>query len=180
MCLVEPIVYTELVEIFPDRVGWEKIIPTGEMMTAPYKHSTAKATYTKDDARVTITIVDGGFSPAMTQPYANLMSKNWRQETASGYERYNEVKGNPGWERYDKERYSGEVAAVINARFLVRFEGENLKDMEVLTDFVEDTNLDKLGKYNDKVRNDGMAEGDYGEEPVYDRANGTVDGANSR
>ena len=62
----------------------------------------------------------------------------------NGYEKSTKVGNEPGWEKWNTARKSGEVNAVVGKRFLVQAEGRAVEDIKVLHDAIGKTNLAKL------------------------------------
>lgn len=144
--MVEPLHFRELYEALPDGAGWERAKPTGQSMNMPYKMSTAEAKFTKADANVKVTVVDGGWHPMMLAPYAMFLKAGFERETESGYEKSTTIAGNPGWEKWDESRHRGEMNMVVADRFLMTFNGDGLADMDALKALVATANVDVLTK----------------------------------
>jgi hypothetical protein len=141
---VDPVSFRDLQTLFPDLDGWEKAKPTGERMTKPVPYSQAEVHYKKGDARLTLKIVDSGFSQLLLLPFSMLMQAGYEKETSSGYEKSTTVAGQPGWEKWNTEGKDGEVTAFVNKRFLVSAEGRNVDDIKVLHQIVGNLDIAKL------------------------------------
>jgi hypothetical protein len=142
--LVEPVNFRQLQTLFPDLPGWEKGKPTGEKMTAPVAFSQAEVRYTKGDSRIELKIVDSGFHQLLLAPYTMFLTSGYERETANGYEKSTKVGSEPGWEKWNAVRKSGEVNAVVGKRFLVQAEGRDVESIAVLHDALGKTDLARL------------------------------------
>ncbi len=141
---VTPVDFTDLQALFPDLPGWEKGKPTGETMTAPVAFSQAEIRYTRGDSRIDLKIVDSGFQQLLLAPYAMFLTRGYERQTQNGYEKATTVGTDPGWEKWNATRKSGEVNAVVGRRFVVQAEGRKVEDIKVLHDVIGKTDLVKL------------------------------------
>ncbi len=141
---VEPVSFRDLQTLFPELPGWEKGKPTGEKMTSPFAFSQAEVRYTKGDSRIELKIVDSGFHQLLFAPYTMFLTSGYERETANGYEKSTTVANEPGWEKWNPTRKSGEVNAVVGKRFLVQAEGRAVDDIRVLHDAIGKTDLARL------------------------------------
>lgn len=138
---VEPISFKELQAAFPDLAGWEKGKPTGERMSSPVPFSQATVHYTKGDASIEAKLVDSGFNQLLIAPLSFFLAEGYEKETEDGYEKSAKVAGFPGWEKWNTESKRGEVSAVVNKRFIMTVEGDNLPDIKPLYEVVERAKL---------------------------------------
>ena len=141
---VEPVSFRNLQTLFPELPGWEKGKPTGEKMTSPFAFSQAEVRYNKGDSRIELKIVDSGFHQLLFAPYTMFLTSGYERETANGYENSTTVANEPGWEKWNPTRKSGEVNAVVGKRFLVQAEGRAVDDIRVLHDAIGKTDLARL------------------------------------
>ncbi len=141
---VELVSFRELYTVLPDLDGWEKGKPTGEKMNAPIAISQAEVIYTKGDARVTVKVVDSGFSQLFFMPYAMMMAAGYEKETSDGFEKSTTIGTYPGFEKWDEPSKHGELAVTVNKRFFVNLEGDNIKDNAVLHELMSKMDLGKL------------------------------------
>ncbi|MBK5298026.1 MAG: hypothetical protein JJE40_12780, partial [Vicinamibacteria bacterium] len=141
---VDPVNFRDLQALFPDLPGWEKGKPTGEKMTAPMAFSQAEVRYTKGRSRIDLKIVDSGFHQLLLAPYTMFLTSGYERETENGYEKSTKVGNEPGWEKWNTVRKSGEVNAFVGKRFLVQAEGRDVQDITVLHDAIGKTDLAKL------------------------------------
>ena len=141
---VEPVSFRELQGIFVPLDGWEMGKPTGEKITVPFAYSQAKVKYRKENQEIEVSVTDSGLNQLMLAPFSLFLTSGYEKETETGYEKSAKVAGYPGWEEWDSKRKDGEVNAVINKRFIVKFEGDGLDDIKVLHQLAEASNLTKL------------------------------------
>lgn len=141
---VDPIETKALQALLPEISGWERGTPNGETMTLPVKFSQADVTYTKGESSMKATIIDTGFNGLLLMPYQMFLSAGYSQENDEGYEKSTTVAGFPGWEKWSTSNKSGEVHALVNKRFLMHVEGENLGGIKELHQVVQQTDLKKL------------------------------------
>jgi hypothetical protein len=141
---VEPVSFRELQGIFVPLDGWEMGKPTGEKISVPFAYSQAKVKYRKEGQEIEVSVTDSAFNQLMIAPFALFLTTGYEKETEHGYERSAKVAGYPGWEEWDSARKDGEVNAVVNKRFIIKFEGDGLEDTKVLHQLAEASNLGKL------------------------------------
>jgi hypothetical protein len=141
---VDPVSFRELQTLFPDLDGWEKAKPTGEKMSAPFRYSNAEVRYTKGNAHIVLKLADSGFNQLFFAPFAMLMQAGYEKETQDGYEKSTTVGGQPGYEKWNTERKDGELTAVVNKRFLMSIEGDNVDDIKTLHEVVSKIDFAKL------------------------------------
>jgi hypothetical protein len=141
---VEPVNFRELQGIFVPFDGWEMGKPTGEKITVPFAYSQAKVKYRKENQEIEASVTDSGLNQLMLAPFSLFLTSGYEKETENGYEKSAKVAGHPGWEEWNSTRKDGEVNAVINKRFIVKFEGDGVDDIKVLHQLAEASNLSKL------------------------------------
>jgi hypothetical protein len=141
---VEPVSFRELQGIFVPLDGWEMGKPTGEKITVPFAYSQAKVKYRKENQEIEVSVTDSGLNQLMLAPFSLFLTSGYEKETENGYEKSAKVAGYPGWEEWNSKNKDGEVNAVINKRFIVKFEGDGLDDNKVLHQLAEASNLSKL------------------------------------
>ena len=141
---VDPVSFQVLQEALPELSGWQRATPTGERMTSPIPFSQTEADYTMGDANVTVKIVDSAFSQMLIAPWAMFLTTGYEKQTSDGYEKSVNVSGNPGFEKWSKSGKDGELNVVVNKRFLVTVEGNNIADTKVLHEFASKIDAGKL------------------------------------
>lgn len=144
---VETIDFRSLKELLPaDADGLARKEATGEKTgAAGFNVSTATGKYANDDNSETIeiTLVDGGGS-AMMMGLAAWSMIEIDKETENGYEKTGKMGDNKSYEKYDNASKSGEIAVLVNKRFIATAKGQGVS-MDKLKAALEDINLDKLG-----------------------------------
>jgi hypothetical protein len=141
---VQAVSFKDLQTTFPEVAGWERAEPTGERMTSPVSFSQAEVDYRKDKSRVELKIVDSAFSQMLIAPWSMFLASGYEKESSSGYEKSVTVAGHPGFEKWNSRRNSGELNLVVNKRFLVTIEGQNIEDTKVLEEFATKIDTAKL------------------------------------
>ncbi len=129
---VDPVSFQALQENLPAVNGWEMAKPRGERMTAPVPFSQTEARYTNGNSRIEVKIVDSGFAPLLTAPWSMMLATGYSRETSEGYEKAVTVGGQPAFEKWNSESKDGELNILVNKRFLVTLEGDDIADTRVL------------------------------------------------
>ena len=141
---VDPLPFRDLQATFADLSGWEKMKPTGESTTAPFKISTAGVRYKKGDAEIRVKITDSAYNALMLVPFSWVSNMGYEKETETGYEKAVKVAGFPGLEKWNTESKDGELTLVANKRYIVELEGNDIDDPKVLHSLAEAMALSKL------------------------------------
>jgi len=129
---VEPVTFQALQGTLPDVPGWAMGQPRGERMTSPVPFAETEATYTKGDATIDVKVVDSGFAPLLIAPWSMMLASGYSRETSEGYEKAVSVNGQPAFEKWDSGSKDGELNILVNKRFLVTIEGDELADTKAL------------------------------------------------
>lgn len=87
--------------------------------------SAADAVYTRDDARISLTVTDMGAMGGITA-MGGMFNVQTNSESNGQYEKIGEVDGRMTTESYDSNSRSGEFSVVIGNRVLVAAQGENV------------------------------------------------------
>jgi hypothetical protein len=140
-----PVSFRELQPLLPEISGWERGEPSGEMMTAPVKFAEAKAEYTKGDAQLEVKIVDTAMSAMLTLPYQMLMATGYAKESSTGFEKATMFGSNPGWLKWDNESKHAEGGLIVNRRFMVSIEANNVENAKIVEETIAKIDLGKLG-----------------------------------
>jgi len=141
---VEPVRFQELEGLLPQVSGWEMQKPDSERMTSPIAYSQTEVTYRQDGKSVDVKLVDSGFSTMLIAPWSMMLASGYSRESSDGYEKAVTVEGQPGLEKWESDSKSGELNLLVNKRFLVTVEGNELDDTSVLHSFVSELDLEKL------------------------------------
>ncbi|MBK5197580.1 MAG: YIP1 family protein [Methyloceanibacter sp.] len=83
---------------------------------------TAKATYTKGNAHITLSLMDMGAMGALAT-LGSAFGANATEETATSYSKMGEVDGRMTMEKFDKETKDGTFGVVVKDRVMVEAEG---------------------------------------------------------
>lgn len=142
---VEPVRFQALEGMLPQIAGWEMDKPESERMTSPVAYSETETTYRKGGASIDVKLVDSGFASMLIAPWSMMLASGFSRETSDGYEKAVTVNGQPGFEKWDSASKDGELNLLVNKRFLVSVEGDDLEDTKVLHEFVSKIDLEKLG-----------------------------------
>lgn len=144
----EPVNFRELKTILPEKMqGMEMTDQSGETTGAMgFTISQAEAIYEEEDGkRIEVRIADtGGITMAM-MGLAAWASVTIDREDSDGYERTTTINGHKALEKYSKRNNSGEIAILVDERFIVTIEGRNI-DMKDLRAAVKSIQIDKLQK----------------------------------
>lgn len=143
---VDPVRFQALQEQLPTVPGWEMGKPRGERMTAPVPFSQSEVRYTKGDARIEVKVVDSGFAPLLIAPWSMMLASGYSRESSEGYEKSVSVNGQPGFEKWNEDRKDGELNILVNKRFLVTIEGNDVADTKVLHEVAGRMDFGKLGE----------------------------------
>lgn len=140
-----PVDYEQLKALVPDMDGWEKKNVKGEQMSAPFQHSQAEAHYSKGDSTIDLEITDSALNQILIAPISMFLTSGYSERSDDGYKKAAPVKGNPGFEEWQKDSKHAEVTAVVNGRFIVAGTGHNVENPDVVRKLVESVDLAKLG-----------------------------------
>jgi hypothetical protein len=151
----EPVEFRELKELLPENLpGMNRTSAEGEKAGAMgFVMSNAEARYEGENGgRISIKITDVGAVAGA----AALTAFGWTlgeidKETSSGYERTTTIKGNKGYERYDRDGKSGELSLMVAGRFIVEVNGNDVT-VDALKDALDKVDLGKL----EQMRNVGV------------------------
>ena len=131
---VEVVSFQSLETTLPEVSGWTMKKPRGERMTAPIAHSRTETTYTKGETNIDVEVVDSGFAAMLVAPWSMMLATGFSRESSDGYEKAVSVNGQPGFEKWDSDSKDGELNILVNKRFLVSIEGNDIADTKVLHD----------------------------------------------
>jgi len=151
---VEPVNFRTLKELLPGSVaGIDRTEASGEKSGAMgIKLSKAEGKYREDDKRVEITITDMGSMSAGGM--GGMFAAGWLmaeidRESDSEYEKTTTFDGHKAYEKYNSDRNRGEISVMVEGRFLVQVEGNNVS-MDDLKDALNEIDLDELESMKDE------------------------------
>ncbi|GAB3259275.1 hypothetical protein GCM10027347_22740 [Larkinella harenae] len=143
---VETVDFRKLKDMLPaDAAGLARREATGEKNgMAGFNISTAKGDYRNDDGTqsVEVNIVDAGGTGALMGLAAWSMIEV-DKETENGYEKTTKFGEYKSYEKYSNDSKTGEVAVLINNRFIVTAKGTGV-DMSTIKSTLEKIDLDQL------------------------------------
>ncbi|WP_370722149.1 transposase [Fibrella aquatica] len=146
---VETVDFRKLKELLPAEAdGLPRKNAEGEKNgMAGFTFSTATGRYENSDdtENIDLSIVDTGGSGAMMGMAAWSMV-DMDRETEAGYEKTTTIDGNKAYEKFDNAGKSGEIAMLVNNRFVISAKGRGV-DMAKLKSVLNDVDLDKLKSY---------------------------------
>jgi hypothetical protein len=109
--------------------------------------STAEAVYSKDSARITVTVTDLATIGALAG-MANAMNVQSSRQTATGYEKVGRVDGRMTTESWDNQSKSGKFSVLVANRFTVEADGtaNSVDDLKSAVAAVGPDRLEGLAK----------------------------------
>jgi hypothetical protein len=137
---VEVVSFQSLETTLPQVSGWTMKKPRGERMTAPI----AETTYTKGDTSIDVEVVDSGFAAMLVAPWSMMLASGFSRESSDGYEKAVSVKGQPGFEKWDSDSKNGELNILVNKRFLVSIDGNDIADTKMLHEIADTMDFGKF------------------------------------
>ncbi|HMO39373.1 MAG TPA: hypothetical protein PKC76_08010 [Saprospiraceae bacterium] len=105
--------------------------------------ATAKAEYEMGDKRLSVALVDAGSSSLTLAGLAMWASMEFERESNGSYERTTVIDGHKAFEQYDNNTQSGQVNVLVDNRFVLSIEGENVSEKD-LRQALKGINLRKL------------------------------------
>jgi hypothetical protein len=143
---VEAVDFRELKVLLPERLaGLERVSLEGEKTgMAGLQYSVAKARYEKDLTKVDISMVDGAGFAGIVTGFAAWSMVEVDRETDTGYERTTEINGHKAFEKYDSQTQDGQLSVIIQDRFIINIEADDLESDQLLRKIFKDLNLRKL------------------------------------
>ena len=146
---IEPISFQELLGYLPEAPrGWKAEKPQGHTSSfGGYSISQVKQKYSQQDRTMTVSIFDWAFNSALYTPF--LLSTEFSQESTEGYNKGIKIDDIPGRETYDYNSKNGSLNLLINRRFLVQIDGNNIEEQE-LRGWWSRLDRDSLAKNYDK------------------------------
>ncbi len=97
-------------------------ISTSAGGAAGFSFGTAKATYTKGDAHITLSLMDMGAMGALAT-LGSAFGANASEETATSYSKMGQTDGRMTMEKFDRETKDGTFGVVASDRVMVEAEG---------------------------------------------------------
>ncbi|WP_019508835.1 hypothetical protein [Pleurocapsa sp. PCC 7319] len=128
---VEPITFKELLKYLPQAPkGWQADKPKGETNSfGNYSITQVNQRYSRGDKKMTVSIFDWAFNSALYVPF--LLTTEFSQESTEGYNKGIKIGNIPGREEYSYSSKQGTLNLLVNNRFFVQIEGNNIEDSEL-------------------------------------------------
>ncbi len=143
---INPISFRELIEYLPQTPrGWTAEKPKGQTSSfGDYGVSQVKQRYFQNDKTMTVSIFDWAFNSTLYIPF--LLSTEFSQESTEGYNKGIQIDDIPGRENYDYYSKNGSLNLLINRRFFVQIDGDNIEESELREwwDILDHRSLAKL------------------------------------
>lgn len=139
-----PVDYEQLKALVPDYSGWDKKGVKGEQMSSPFQYSKAEAHYSKGDSTIDLEITDSALNQILIAPFSMFLTSGYSERSDEGYKKSAPVKGNPGYEEWQKDDKHAEITTVVNNRFIVEAKGHSVDSPDVVRKLVESMDLAKL------------------------------------
>jgi len=148
---VEVVDFRELKKELPTRInGMKRTSAEGERSGwGGFNVATAKGEYEDGDKYLEISIIDAGGMMGL----AKIGLTAWAQaevdrETEHGYERTTTIDGYKAYEKYDSKTKEGQVSLIVNERFIVNIEGDEIteRDLNSARKKIDLKGLERKGK----------------------------------
>jgi len=129
---LEPVELDVLKAVLPKRLlGMERIEYSANKTGAfGFNVSVVTATYEEDDARLDIVITDAGRFTQVISGIATWTKMEVDKENESGFERTTTIEGYKAFEKYNRDRRSGELSLIVDNRFVVAIDGEGVDERD--------------------------------------------------
>ena len=127
----DPVSFQDLIAYLPQSPrDWTAEKPKGQTSSfGDYSVSQVKQTYFQKDKTMTVSIFDWAFNSALYMPF--LLSTEFSQESTEGYNKGIKIGNIPGRENYDYYTKDGSLNLLINRRFFVQIDGDNIEETEL-------------------------------------------------
>lgn len=137
--------FRELQDMLPNRIGSLKMDDsegqTSGMMG--FNFSQAKGSYSDGDGNIDINIMDLGKAGRLIDMMVPWSKMEMDKESKDGYEKTTTYEGYKAFEKYDSRRESGSFAVLVEGRFFVTVEGDNIR-MKDLKRAIDEIGINKL------------------------------------
>ena len=129
----ELISFQDLIEYLPDTPrGWTAQKPQGETNSfGDYGISQVSQTFKREDndKEIKVSIFDGAFNSVLSAPFS--LATEFNRESTEGYNKSIEIDDIPGREIYNYLNQEGSLHLLVNSRFLVQIEGNNIEEADL-------------------------------------------------
>lgn len=146
---VEPISFKKLINYLPQApLGWKAEEPEGSTNSfGKYSISQVNQAYTKGEKQIKVSIFDWAFNSALYTPF--ILTTEFSQESTDGYNKGIKIGDLPGREEYTYASKEGSLNLLVNSRFLVQINGNNIEDDE-LREWWQRMDYQSLSKISNK------------------------------
>lgn len=143
---VEPVDFRELKAMLPrSAAGLSRTDASGQKSGMfGLKVSTAEGLYKDGNKRIKVNIADGGGIGGLVKGMADWSTIEIDSESDNGYEKTTTIDGHKAFVKWEDNRQKGQIAVIVNDRFVVSIEGKNVT-MDDLEEVLDDIDLDELG-----------------------------------
>ena len=146
---VPPVAPAALQKLLPAVDGWTSGVARADLVdiSPENKYSFASTTFTKDDARVKLTIADTGFSADSLAALATMvmsMPEDYSGTVGGMAIKRSLIGGSPGVEAWDAQKSAGEVNVVVGGRFVVAVESAKIDSVATLRAMADRVDLKAL------------------------------------
>lgn len=147
---VPPIAADDLKALLPKTVpgGFaQSDVSTSTGGAAGFSFGTAKAVYTKGEARITLSLMDMGAMGAFAA-LGSAFGANASEETATSYSKMGQVDGRMTIEDFNRETKSGKYGVIVSDRVMLEAEGSGagMDDLKSAVDAIDIGSVEALAK----------------------------------
>ena len=125
--------FKDLIDYLPDTPkGWTAQEPQGETNSfGDYGISQVSQVFNREDdnKQIKVSIFDGAFNSVLSAPF--LLTTGFNRESTEGYNKSIEIDNFPGREIYNYLNKEGSLHLLVNSRFLVQIEGNNIEEADL-------------------------------------------------
>jgi len=137
--------FETLIALLPDAPsGWTKGKPKGSQVGLDRAISSAEAEYDKGDSSIHLEITDTAFDRTYLAPLSFTIAAHYAERHGSGYSKAAPIGASPGYEKWDADAKSAEVAMVVASRIVVTATGRNVDNVDAARALVKAVDQGKL------------------------------------
>lgn len=142
----EPVHFNQLIESLPKTsAGWSAEEAKGATNSfVGLGVSEASRQYTKDNQTIKVTVFDWAYNFGLYAPFT--LSADFSQETSEGYNKGIKIGDIPGREEFNYQSKDGKLAVLLDQRFFVQIEGDNLENSQELFKWLNKVDRKSLSK----------------------------------
>ena len=143
----EPVNFREMKKVLPSKLSGMNMEDSEGQTTGilGFKISNVKAIYQAENSELTVKIIDVAGAGKLITQSAAWTKLDIDKESKDGYERTTTIDGYKAYEKYDGRKQKGQVAMLVDDRFIIDIRGKNVTERQ-LKDAMEDINIRKLKK----------------------------------